>query len=124
MSDGDAACEGGAEVDVVVSDGDVADYAQPRRGVDQFGVDAVGEQADDAAGFGATAPQLVVGRRQIAGPDVDLGCLCQPAERVPGQGARYEHERAVRHHASGQCAWSGRLRRLHRGRGCVARATA
>ena len=52
VADGDAAGRGRRDVDVVEADRVVADHLEARRGVEQGGVDAVGEQRHQAVAVG------------------------------------------------------------------------
>ena len=82
---------GGLDVDVVHADGVVRDRPQARGGVDQLGVDAVGEQREQALGLAHAREQLVARRRQRLGPDLDLVLGGEPIERAAGQRAGDEH---------------------------------
>ena len=66
LPDRDAARGGRLDVDVVHADRVVRDRAQLRRGVDQLGVDRVGEQRQQALQLGRARQQLGARRRQRA----------------------------------------------------------
>ena len=86
-ADGDPARGGGLEVDVVGPDGEVRDRAQARGAVQQLGVDAVGEQAQQRLGVTDAGLELRAGRRQRAGMDAHVVCARQALERVAGERA-------------------------------------
>ena len=65
--------------------------------VDQRGVDAVGEQGDEPIGVAEALAQHIIGRREIAGPDIDFGMVAQAVERIAGKGAGDEDARAIGH---------------------------
>jgi len=97
VADGDSAFRRGRDVDVVVSDGDVADHAQLRRRVDELCVDAIRQQADDAVGVVRSLAQRQVAWRHIAGPQVDVGVLLERRKGITRQPPCYEHARTIRH---------------------------
>ena len=78
---------GRLEVDVVHADGVVRDRPQPRRRLDQLGVDRVGEQRQQPLELGRAREQLVPARRQLLGPHLDLVLGGEPVERAAGQPA-------------------------------------
>ena len=71
-------------------DGVVAHDAQPRRGVEQLLVDAIGQQAQQPLGFADELVQLRAARRQVAVPDRDVMSADAAARwiRPPGGGLR------------------------------------
>ena len=82
----DAARGGGGHVDVVEADREVADDLEPRRGVEQRGVDPVGQQRHQAVAVGDLLPQHLVRRRQRLGPDLGVAVLLDLVQ--PGFGNR------------------------------------
>ena len=60
------------DVDVVEADREVAHDLQPRGGVEQSGVDAVGQERHEAVAVLHPRPQLVVRRRELIGPEIDV----------------------------------------------------
>ena len=72
-------------VDVVVAHRYVAHHSQAGRRFHELGVDAVGEQREEAVCGGRLAQQDVAGRRQLLGPDANAGGPSQSLDGVAGE---------------------------------------
>jgi len=94
MADRQAAGGAGRNVDVVVADGHLADHAQARGGVQQGGIDPVGEQAEQAISAGRPLAQDVVGRRQLVLPQIDRAGVAEQGQPLLRDGAGDEDSRA------------------------------
>ena len=76
VADRDPARGAGGEIDVVDPDRHLGDDAQLRSGgVQQVGVDAVGDQADDAVNARDLCQQRFARGRRVVGPDVQSEAL-------------------------------------------------
>ena len=95
VADGDAARRGGRDVDVVEADGVVADDLQPRRGVQQGRVDAVGQQRHQAVAVGDLLREHVVAAAAAvrARPRRRMRPECGPAP--PGNQSGHEYLRLL-----------------------------
>ena len=88
VADGDSLPGGVGDVDVVGADGEVGDRPQLRAGVDQFGVDRIGDHGEDPLGPVLTGDEVAeLGPRwgQRAAPELDLMLGPEPLERREGK---------------------------------------
>ena len=96
----DAAPGAGVDVDVVEADREVAHDLQLRAGrVEKLVVDRIGEEGEEAVLAGRPPQQLVARRRQLVGPQVDLGGLADRVEPLVGDDPGDEHARPIGHAA-------------------------
>ena len=93
VADGDAALARRCNINIVVAHGEVADHAKSRRLREEGAIDPVREQADDAVRARDASRQLVVRRRQVAGPQIDLGDGAKLLDSVARQTSGDEHAR-------------------------------
>ena len=125
VAHGDAAGGAGGQIDVIHAHRHLTDDLELRAGrVQQAGVDAVGEQGDEAIDASDAAQKVIVGGRAGLGPHIQ-------SQMTGGQllhgrfGQRASDENAVHGYQTSQCTtcFSTRLRPLRGGR-CSARGSA
>ena len=84
-ADGDAALLRCLEVDVVAADRVVGDHPELRRGVEDLGVDPVGQQTQQPLGVRDTVEQLRARRRELVRVHDDLVLRREPLEGGAGK---------------------------------------
>ena len=98
----DAALGAGRHIHIVDADRHLRDDAQLRAGgVQHFGIDPIGDQANDSVHAARVRVQRFALRREIAGPDIELeiGVGAERGEPLARQFAGHEdagHERLLR----------------------------
>src|SRR6185312_11741738 len=105
VADRDAAGRRGLEIDVVEADGVVRDHRELGVGVEEGGVDALAEHADERVRLLGALAQRVVRRRGRVGPDVDD--VAGPREAVEPVADRRAGDEDASHRAGSYVARAG-----------------
>jgi hypothetical protein len=90
VADGDAAGGRRREIDVIDTHGAGRDHPQLGTGVDQPGIDAIAEQAQQALRRAGAAAERLRRRRARPGPDLRLGSLAQAFQGATREASSHE----------------------------------